>query len=1561
MVNSLLPGKKSRFPDLPKLLFGWLIPAMTLGLALATDTTCDGTTQDPGGYVCSRSGPASWIPSIVGTGTPVTVWSPKGCPGDDCYKLVNLPPGKVFHWYGNPYQSVYIGSNGYLSFETGYADPADTLSIPTAAPPNNAVYGYGHDLVPDSASDLVYYLATTCPFDLNGDATDDECFVVEWDQVPFYDPPESNVTFRMALDLSSNDALVFVVDESGAVAASAPRVVGSENLAGSTGLWLKLAGQPDSQGATAGDGFVFSPEKTPPQVLSTTPPDDALDVPLAQSVVITFSEPMDTASVALQVRAGTNPGNWSATWSDGDRTAAYTHNPFTESEPVILQVSGVDRAGNPLPLSNQGGGTCPAGYCWNFTTEDLTAPSDVRLLTAATRTHLLTLEWEDSISPDAAGILILRKAGAPVDDRPEDGVAYTIGEIIGSGNQVVALAGIGAGTWIDSSLPPDIVYHYKAFAHDASFNYSPGIPTTGWPREIPYFWTLATQGGNTTPPGPLRARYSLGANTDTWLFRMNSFSGEREDWEPYSLGSPAAGQPQVFLREPPSGPMAYVSTRNGWLYQFQLDFSSHPTQSWDVLATAGCPGELRASPAVILDALDNNLIPGDDAVVQATACGPNDNRIIVFPFWLNQGPVVYDGNGGLGPSFAAPAVFYPSDGKNLAYIPLQQNTNELPLPGKSLVVLAVEATPDGTLSVEPYAVVRGKGDLGASPVVLQDLEGKAVVLAGNTAGELYLFDALARESGAGSPLLAIDSFSGAAGDGPVKGLSAARATGGDPALWVAWSTDTLVHAMKVGEDGRFDAASYRQRTLSAPSAPLALPCVNDRPSPLLYVGGGDGHLYELDPETAGLDLLRQFAVDPGSTLSTPVYERISGFQLVLVGSGSGRFHAIAVASSEDADSDGYSVCEGDCNSFDPGINPGATDVCDGQDDDCDGMVDEGYFASFRDADGDGFGDPATMANCSLPPGYVTNHDDCDDHLRTSYPGAPEICGDDSDTDCDGTSDAGETECRLAASHLRFVPGSRELMEWDAAPAADAHALYRGKIGAEGMKEYSHHCAAAETIAPQAGDARLPLPGEVLYYLATGLSIDPPTGTITAGPLGYTHNAAILPESTKFPCGARVYVDPDAVGLGNGLSWPHAYTTVSAALGHGRGTGRSLEIWMRGALLESNVYAETWPGPGIVLLGGFAGGEEHSWQRQPATHPTTWHGEAGIALFSSWNNRNLATDGLTLGTGNYGLRWGACTNCLVDLFNTRFDAFSEQSVYIGVSSEQNTNGRLAIENCNFSGNPNYHLLLRARDGTLTGRILGNSFTGGAQAAIDGWAFSDWMNATLSLDIFANTLTGARTGIHLVAYSMNEWVETRVAGSVISNLIHDNSQDGIFLEAQLTLGGPGFNIGKVFSSPFILNNTLANNPAHGLNCAATLAADSGGPWHQVQVVPQVWNNLFTGQANGLIAETTPDATPFVYADPWVIANGMYGSTKLYLDEGFVYFSSILDVNRLPGARDNWKENPLLDGGFHLQPGSPAIDRGDPDAALTCPIDLDGQRRQRDGNGDGVEVPDAGADER
>jgi len=94
---------------------------------------------------------------------------------------------------------------------------------------------------------------------------------------------------------------------------------------------------------------------------------------------------------------------------------------------------------------------------------------------------------------------------------------------------------------------------------------------------------------------------------------------------------------------------------------------------------------------------------------------------------------------------------------------------------------------------------------------------------------------------------------------------------------------------------------------------------------------------------------------------------------------------------------------GDCDDLDPTINPSSPEICGNVvDEDCDNWLNNGCDVWFADVDGDGHGDYATFFMGTSPPTgfYALPGDDCNDMNGAIYKGAPEICGDNIDNDCD---------------------------------------------------------------------------------------------------------------------------------------------------------------------------------------------------------------------------------------------------------------------------------------------------------------------------------------------------------------------------------------------------------------------------------------------------------------------------------------------------------------------------------------------------------------------------------
>ncbi|MBC8424787.1 hypothetical protein H8E07_11750 [bacterium] len=188
----------------------------------------------------------------------------------------------------------------------------------------------------------------------------------------------------------------------------------------------------------------------------------------------------------------------------------------------------------------------------------------------------------------------------------------------------------------------------------------------------------------------------------------------------------------------------------------------------------------------------------------------------------------------------------------------------------------------------------------------------------------------------------------------------------------------------------------------------------------------------------------------------------------------------------DAPGPGWMPTNEDCDDTDPDINPDAVDVCDGLDNDCDGVVDDGFtmYTWYPDVDGDGYGDAdfAGVPYCEDPgPPWILDATDCDDGEATVYPGAPELW-DDLDNDCDGVVDDGH---RIAITDVGNDQGRQVRVNWprhaEDAPGTlhvlTGYSLYRR------IDEFKSNAEPVKSAPPGFWDyvSTVPAHGEDEYY------------------------------------------------------------------------------------------------------------------------------------------------------------------------------------------------------------------------------------------------------------------------------------------------------------------------------------------------------------------------------------------------------------------------------------------------------------------------------------------------
>ncbi len=218
----------------------------------------------------------------------------------------------------------------------------------------------------------------------------------------------------------------------------------------------------------------------------------------------------------------------------------------------------------------------------------------------------------------------------------------------------------------------------------------------------------------------------------------------------------------------------------------------------------------------------------------------------------------------------------------------------------------------------------------------------------------------------------------------------------------------FVHSSPVGNEILFPSLSgvLNQTCLTTTSTTSANACGSYTWNGTTYTASGSYTFTTTN--TAGCDSIATLNL---TIVAPPLYYRD------LDGDGYGDINASQASCTQPA---GFVFDNSDCNDNQAAVNPGAIEICNGIDDDCDNDVDgddqnvTGQPVWYTDVDGDGFGDATdSLVACTSPTGYVNNNLDCDDTNATV--GQPFTYYLDSDADGYGNTASSTTTCSAAPS------------------------------------------------------------------------------------------------------------------------------------------------------------------------------------------------------------------------------------------------------------------------------------------------------------------------------------------------------------------------------------------------------------------------------------------------------------------------------------------------------------------------------------------------------------------
>ncbi|WP_367391080.1 HYR domain-containing protein [Lewinella sp. LCG006] len=418
----------------------------------------------------------------------------------------------------------------------------------------------------------------------------------------------------------------------------------------------------------------------------------------------------------------------------------------------------------------------------------------------------------------------------------------------------------------------------------------------------------------------------------------------------------------------------------------------------------------------------------------------------------------------------------------------------------------------------------------------------------------------------------------------------------------------------------------------------------------------------------------------------------------------------------------YVLRNGDCDDANDAIHPNATEVCDGVDNNCNTLTDEGVLLTFYlDADGDGFGESSnSQLACSAPMGFVADNTDCNDDDPLEKPDQVWY----KDIDGDNYAETGAatiTQCTRpngykAGSELSATTGDCNDNDATIHPGTiwyqdtDGDGYSNGATLMQCAQPNGYALAIALTATTGDCDDNDPdINPTTIWYKDTdgdGYS-DGQTLVQCAQPVGYERaiylttiggdcdddNDNVYPGGTEIcdnldnncdtqideglnccPATNILYVNDDAVGNNNGTSWTNAFTDLQDALALAGNCNNVTEIWVAEGTYKPTSGTDRNISfsmkNGVAIYGGFPdGGNPGLNDRDWAAYATILSGDIGTLNNNSDNTRRIIS--------NSGLNSSAVLDGFVIQDASNDGGYSPSGIGAGI---YNSNSRVTILNC-----------------------------------------------------------------------------------------------------------------------------------------------------------------------------------------------------------------------------------------------------------------------------------------